>query len=82
MMRATKEARVQNSCPKCKGEMEPGVIPDMGYGRVWVSGWQPGAADKGPLGGLKMRGKARYEVTAYRCKACGFLESYAVTPAS
>jgi hypothetical protein len=20
--------------------MEPGAIPDMGYGRVWVSRWQ------------------------------------------
>ena len=69
-------------CPKCKSEMEPGVIPDMGYGKVWVSRWQEGIAEKGLLMGLKGRGKRRYEIGAYRCKACGFLELYAVTPES
>jgi Domain of unknown function (DUF6487) len=70
------------SCPKCKGEMEPGVVPDMGYGKVWVSRWQRGAAEKGLLGGLKVRGRLSYEISVYRCKACGYLESYAVIPES
>jgi hypothetical protein len=63
-------------CPKCAGTMEAGVIPDMGYGRVWVSGWIKGG-DKGPLGGLKMWGKARFEIAAYRCVKCGYVECYA-----
>jgi uncharacterized protein DUF6487 len=65
------------SCPKCKGSMEPGVIPDFGYGNVFVSSWQEGAADKNWLGSLKARGRTRHEITAYRCRSCGYLECYA-----
>ena len=27
--------------------------------------------------GLKLRGKAKQDVVTYRCKRCGYLESYA-----
>ena len=64
-------------CSKCKGTMEVGVIPDVAHGRIFVSSWQRGVAEKGPLGGLKRMGKTRYEITAYRCTSCGYLESYA-----
>ena len=66
-----------NICPKCQGRMEVGLIPDVGYGKVWVAAWQQGAPEKGLLGGLKRAGKTRYEIIAYRCTACGYLESYA-----
>ncbi len=64
------------TCPKCAGSMEQGVIPDMGYGKVWVSSWQQ-SSEKGLLGGLKIWKKERIEIAAYRCVKCGYLESYA-----
>ena len=64
------------SCPKCQGRMETGFLPDRGYGAVFVGSWQAGAPDRGWFG-LKWRGKTQYEITAYRCSACGYLEHYA-----
>lgn len=66
------------NCPKCRGEMEVGVIPDMTHGPALVGSWQRGAPEKGPFGGLRRLGRERLEITAYRCTACGFLECYAV----
>lgn len=62
---------IQNSkCPKCGGELEEGFTISPG-------------ADK-PLWGTKM-GVAGWtflenkkEVKTYRCKNCGYLESYAI----
>src|SRR5262245_13700023 len=64
------------TCAKCRGSMEKGVIPDMGYGRVFITHWQAGRAT-GPLGGLRQRAQTRYEIAAYRCVKCGYLECYA-----
>jgi predicted nucleic-acid-binding Zn-ribbon protein len=64
------------TCPKCKGAMEQGVIPDQGYGKVWVSSWQRNS-EKGFFGSLKTWKVKRTEIAAYRCMKCGYLESYA-----
>ena len=66
-------------CPKCQGKMEVGVIPDVAPARVFVSAWQRGPAEKGLLGGLKRIGRTSYEITAYRCTSCGYIESYSHT---
>ena len=65
------------SCAKCQGRMEQGVIPDFGYGNVFVSSWQEGVPERNWFGILKWRGKAKHEITAYRCTKCGYLECYA-----
>jgi predicted nucleic-acid-binding Zn-ribbon protein len=68
-------------CPKCGGSMEKGVIPDQGHGRVFMNHWQLGR-ETGWLGGLRSRNQTRYEIAAYRCTKCGFLEQYATEPKS
>lgn len=59
-------------CPKCSGEMEKGFFPDNRYGGysklTWVDKivhfkWKPA--------------NQMFEIEAYRCKNCGYLESYA-----
>ena len=67
------------SCPKCQGTMELGYIIDQGYAKVAVAQWVSGEPEISMWmgGGLKLRGKDRLDVTTYRCRRCGFLESYA-----
>lgn len=66
------------SCPKCQHEMERGFMPEYVYGNaarpsIWVRGWP----QKSFLFGTKV--PANYlNVVTYRCKHCGFLESYAL----
>jgi hypothetical protein len=57
--------------------MEEGFIPDMSYGAILVGSWLEGAPEKSWTGGVKMKGKRRLSITAYRCTSCGYLESYA-----
>ena len=65
------------SCPKCAGAMERGFVVDQGYGVVTVGEWVPGEPVKSFWTGLKLPGKTRLKVATWRCRRCGFLESYA-----
>jgi hypothetical protein len=65
------------SCPRCSGSMESGYILDEGYGTRTVAKWVAGEAVRSIWTGLKLRGKTRHDVVTYRCKRCGYLESYA-----
>ena len=65
------------SCPRCSGSMESGYILDEGYGTRTVAKWVAGEAVRSIWTGLKLRGKTRRDVVTYRCKRCGYLESYA-----
>lgn len=60
----------QNKCPKCGGEFEEGFCADASYSRYIKPQW---ATNISFWTGLK---NAR-NVISYRCKQCGFLESYA-----
>ena len=64
-------------CLRCSGQMEPGFVVDEGYGTRTVTKWVAGPPEKSAWTGLKMRGKQRMDITTYRCKRCGYLESYA-----
>ena len=57
--------------------MEPGFIVDEGYGTHTVAKWIAGEPEKSMWTGLKTRGKDKLDVTTYRCRRCGYLESYA-----
>ena len=59
--------------------MEAGYIVDNGYGKATVSQWVEGDPESSFWmgGGLKLRGKDKLDVTTYRCRRCGYLESYA-----
>ena len=57
--------------------MESGYILDEGYGTRTVAKWVAGEPERSIWRGLKLRGKAPHDVVTYRCKGCGYLESYA-----
>jgi hypothetical protein len=59
--------------------MERGFIIDEGYGKRTVPRWVLGEPEVSMWmgGGLKLRGKDKVDVKTYRCKRCGYLESYA-----
>ena len=67
-----------NQCPKCNGEMKQGFILDhKGYASCVVAKWQPGEPQKSFWRGVLSKDCPHYEITAYRCTGCGYLESYA-----
>lgn len=58
--------------------MEAGFIIDVGYGKTAVPRWAAGEpVSSFWSNGLKLRGKEQLPVTTYRCRSCGYLESYA-----
>ena len=75
-------------CPKCKTQMEPGLIVDVADKRPiqesvvepnWVA-FAEGEAEKTtwPPGYIKnLDGRDRRAVITYRCVGCNYLESYA-----
>ena len=66
-------------CPKCAHEMELGFVLDKGYGGDYVlpPEWAEGAPVKSIWTGVKMKDKQRLPIATYRCRSCGYLESYA-----
>ena len=63
-------------CPKCAGGKERGFLLDQGYGTYTQPEWVEGVPDRSIWTGLKLRGKTRLKVFTWRCRRCGFLESY------
>ena len=57
--------------------MEPGFLVDEGYGTRSAPKWVEGEPKKSIWTGLKLRGRAKRETVSFRCKRCGYLESYA-----
>ena len=64
-------------CPKCSARMDEGFMMDQTQGGVRVGTWVSGQPEKSFWTGLKIRGRQLIQVRTYRCRACGFLESYA-----
>jgi hypothetical protein len=58
--------------------MEQGFMIDQGYGTNAVPKWGAGVPRKSIWTGLKLRGLRQIDITTYRCRQCGYLESYAV----
>jgi ribosomal protein L37E len=59
--------------------MEEGFLLEMGDGNNMTSQtWVEGALEKSWFMGAKLKGRALYEVTTFRCTACGYLDSYAL----
>ena len=56
--------------------MEQGYLLDESYGSRKPSKWIEGEPEYW-MWNLKIRGKRQLELTSYRCRQCGFLESYA-----
>jgi phage FluMu protein Com len=65
-------------CPKCKGPMDEGFVPDHGHHHtVLTAKWQEGAPERSFWRGIKIDDQTQYEIKSYRCRKCGYLESYA-----
>ena len=65
------------TCPRCSGQMEQGFLVDEGYGSRTTAQWVAGKPEKSIWVGIKLRGKTKRDVATYRCRRCGYLESYA-----
>jgi len=68
-----------SDCPRCGGSLEAGYVIDKGdYGMRSVPEWAAGDPVTGFWSaGLRLSGKSRLPITTYRCRRCGYLESYA-----
>jgi hypothetical protein len=58
--------------------MTVGFVADHAHGALAVSSWVEGAPRKSVWVGVQLGGKARSEIATWRCRRCGFLESYAM----
>ena len=65
-------------CPKCQGTMEEGFIIDRMQGGALPESWFRGLPDKSFWFGTVSRGITNYQIAAFRCTECGFLESFAI----
>lgn len=61
-------------CPKCNGKMENGFIIDRGRTRNNLTTWVQGTPQADISGVNSEPGSV---IVTMRCKACGYLESYA-----
>ena len=66
-------------CPKCGGLMEVGFLRDRSHGGASrPAEWSEGVPETNWFGQVKLGDRIRYQVEAFRCEKCGFLEQYAV----
>ena len=65
-------------CPKCKGEMVQGFVPDNTYGGIRVGRWYAGQPEKSFWTNTKQPSTDSAPIGAFRCRICGFLEFYAL----
>jgi hypothetical protein len=55
-------------CAKCNTTMEEGILLDFGHGnRMRAVSWAAGPVERSFWRGLKIAGKPRFEVHAFRC---------------
>ncbi len=65
---------IDSNCPKCNGQFENGFLVDRGYSGRYISSWVQGTPKAEKSGVNTEPGSP---IVTMRCKACGFLESYA-----
>jgi hypothetical protein len=63
-------------CPKCNDEMVRGFILDITHGARLQVRWSPGQAQRSYWTATKAPGET-IVVGTFRCRSCGYLESYA-----
>ena len=76
--------QAEMTCPKCQGEMESGYLIDHSHVALLASLWARGKPKKHWWFSLQTNNAItrpspsdQIPVGTYRCKTCGFLESYA-----
>jgi hypothetical protein len=65
------------TCAKCSGAMDEGFVVDAAYGAMAVASWVEGAPRRSLWTGVKLSGRRRSQIAAWRCTRCGFVEHYA-----
>jgi hypothetical protein len=65
------------TCLRCGGEMEEGYVLDETHGALRTARWVDGPPKKSPWTGLKVRGRRKLPLAAYRCTGCGAVDLYA-----
>jgi hypothetical protein len=62
--------------------MEPGFVADRTHhGKADEQRWVEGAPERSIWTGIRTKGREVFGLETYRCEQCGYLESYARTPA-
>ena len=69
-----------NRCTKCNGRMEQGFLLDNTSGGIANAEWASGEAKRSKWMGVRMKGRRKLEITAYRCIDCGHIELYTAVP--
>jgi predicted nucleic-acid-binding Zn-ribbon protein len=67
----------QQICPKCQGEMEQGFVLEISQGGRSVISWSSGQPKKSFFFGIKLFEVKQIPIGTFRCKDCGYLESFA-----
>jgi hypothetical protein len=59
--------------------MEEGFLPEKGDGPLLSpETWVAGKPTESFMSGVSLKNRVIHEVVTFRCKACGYLESYAL----
>jgi hypothetical protein len=66
-------------CSKCNSDMEEGFLLEKGDGVLSSANWIAGKPEKSFFSGVKVKGKVIYDIKTFRCIACGYLDSYALS---
>jgi hypothetical protein len=68
-----------NRCPHCQGRLEEGFLLGGSDGEVNTAArWVEGPPVKNFLRMLKLKGRRKIDLKSFRCRDCGFLETYAI----
>jgi hypothetical protein len=69
-----------NRCSRCQGALEDGFLADETSNGTADIHWASGPANRSRWFGVRMKGRRKLAVTAYRCRDCGHLELYTDVP--
>ncbi|HEX4667630.1 MAG TPA: PF20097 family protein [Chthoniobacterales bacterium] len=65
-------------CAKCGGGMERGFLASRSLDYTKPDDWVSGAPETSLWFGTKVRSKEHHQLSAYRCRDCGYVEFYAL----
>ena len=64
-------------CPKSEGVLREGFVADHAHGAIIPSRWVKGRPQRSFWWGTKLRDRMIFQMMAYRCEGCGYVEFYA-----
>ncbi len=73
------DQKLPYQCSRCNADMEEGFLLEKADSLLSSETWVSGKPVKSYLSGLNLKGKVVYDVVTFRCSACGYLDSYALS---